>query len=385
MSLDLPHIIKQVQQFGEAASQRITMQQKQLPVLKQAFIQLEGIDSNDQKTRLASTPASWHGAVPALEPLTDQFPPPKASKEINIFAADGSQIYPDRHSPMLYYLINIGGIKLPYGSQRPPDTFSSPRLYYEPQDLYDAGRLVSASLINGLRDVAELAALAGLASPPFPKPGLALLDNSLILRLALGERGQITKTAHQLIKEYLQALSQVQKSGANLAGFIDRPGRTDLLNTIAVLTEQETSNIYPGLVDRDLMRLWLKPYHRSAVFQWKTPDFPELSRAGHGLHFFYLNLGRPDAIARIEIPEWVALEPKRVEQVHTGILRDSQATGGFPYSLIRAHELAVVTHQERLALEQWLLKNLVDRGLSMDHSQKAITKGWLGRPRRHRV
>ena len=296
------------------------MQQKQLPVLEQAFIQLEGFDSNELETLLANTPASWHGAIPALDPLTGQFPPPEAIQEIDIFAADGSQIYPDRHSPMLYYLINIGGIKLPYGSQRSPDTFSSPRLHYDPRDLYDAGRLVSASIINGRRDVAELSALAGLASPPSPTPGLSLLDNSLMLRLAIGEPGQITKTAHQLIKEYLQALSQIQKSGTNLAGFIDRPGRTDLLNTIAVLTKQETSNIYPGLVDRDLMRQWLKPYHRSAIFRWKTPDFTELSRAGHGLHFFYLNLGRPDAIARIEVPKWVALEPMRVQQVHSGIL-----------------------------------------------------------------
>ena len=385
MSLDLPHIVHQVQQFGEATSQRISTLQQQLPALTKAFIELEKYELGQLEERFSTTPETWQGAVPPLEPITTQVPPPQALDEIDIIAADGSQIYPDRHSPLLYYLINIGGISLPYGSQRPPRTFSRPKLYYDSKDLFDAGHLVSTAIINGHRDVAELSTLVELVGQPSTDPTLALLDNSLQLRLAAGNREQISKTAHQLMKDFVHALTQMQQSGANLAGYIDRPGGTDLLHSVALLSGQGTSNTYPGLLDRDLMGQWLQPLHRSAVFLWKSLDFPEASRAGHSLHFFYLNLGHPDAIARIEIPKWVAEDQGRIQQVHAGILRDSQATGGYPYSLIRAHELAVVTQQERVALEQWLVKNLIDIGLPLNPSQKAITKGWLGRRRRHHV
>lgn len=385
MSLDLAHIIQQVQRFGEATLERLARRQQQLPALVEAYSALGQLDADDLRQRLDRTPDGWQGALPTYENLTAQFAPPPPPAQIDILAADGSQIYPDRHSPVLYFLINVGAIRMPYGSQRKPETTSRPDLYYEPDDVFDSGHLVSAAIINGRRDVAELTELAALAEMPSRHPSLAILDNSLQLRLASGERDKINKTAHRLINQFIEALTRLQQSPVNLAGFIDRPGRTDVLSTISLLTSQASHNIYGGLVDRDLMAEWLEPYHRTAVFRWQTTDFPEASQNGHALYFFYLHTGRPGAIARVEIPQWVAENHTRVEQIHAGLLRDSRSTGGYPYSLIRAHELAVVTQPERQALEQWLMKNLVDHGLTLEPSQKALTKSWLGRPRRHNL
>jgi hypothetical protein len=385
MSLDLPHIIQQVQQFGEATLKRLAMRQKQLPALVQAFSDLGQVDTQSLLERLETTPEGWRGALPTQERLTTQFPPPDPLEEIDVIATDGSQIYPDRHSPVLYYLINIGGIRMPYGDQRRPDTFSRPSLYYNPEDVFDGGHLVSPAIVNGRRDVTEMVELAALAEQPSNALQLALLDNSLLLRLASGDREKITKSAHQLIKEFVGALSRLRHAGAGIAGFIDRPGSTDLLNTVAHLASSEYSTLFTGLIDLDLMAEWLQPYHRSALFRWQMTDFPELSQAGHALHFFYLHTGPAGAIARIEVPQWVAEDPNRVNQVHAGILRDSRSTGGYPYSLIRAHELAVVTYRERDALEQWLFKNLVDHGLTLSPSRKAMAKKWLGGERKHKL
>ncbi|MGD8822160.1 MAG: DNA double-strand break repair nuclease NurA [Anaerolineales bacterium] len=385
MSLDLAHIIQQVQQFGEATYERLARRQKQLPALIQDYTLLGQMDPKDLMDRLARAPEGWSGALPTHDAPTAQFPPPKPPAQIDVLAADGSQVYPDRHSPILYYLINIGAILMPYGSQRPPETTCQPALYYDPEDIYDAGHLISPAIVNGQRDVAELTELAALAEKPSQRHSLALLDNSLLLRLASGDRANINKTVHRLINQFVDSLTRLQQSAVNLAGFIDRPGRTDLLNTISLVNSSKSHNAYSGLVDRDLMTEWLKPTHRTAVFRWGTTDFPELSQAGHALHFFYLHMRRPGVIARVEIPQWVAENNARVEQVHAGILWDSRSTGGYPYSLIRAHELAVITQRERQALEQWLLKNLVDHGLTLEPSQKAVTKAWLGRSRRHNV
>jgi hypothetical protein len=382
MSLDLPHIVQQIQQFGEATLERLAHRQKQLPIVSQAFAALVELDDDELAQKLERAADGWQGALPTQDPLTAQYPPPDPPAQIDILAADGSQIYPDRHSPMLYFLINIGAIHIPYGSPQTPETFSRPHLYFDPQDVFDAGHLISTAIVNAYRDVAELAALAEM---PSSRRSLAMLDNSLLLRIASGDREKINKTAHRLINQFIDALTHLRQSPANLAGFIDRPGGTDLLNTVSLLTNQENHNVYSGLLDRDLMDGWLKPYHRSAVYRWQMVEFPELVQAGHGLHFFYLNMGRPGAIVRVEIPRWVAEDNLRVEQVHAGILRDSRSSGGYPYSLIRAHELAVVTQRERQALEQWLLKNLIEQGLTLEPSQKAVTKGWLGRPRRHNI
>jgi hypothetical protein len=82
---------------------------------------------------------------------------------------------------------------------------------------------------------------------------------------------------------------------------------------------------------------------------------------------------------------WVSQDPARLDLIHAGILADSQSSGGFPYSLARAHELAVVSTQERQHLENVLAAALAGQGLTPRPSTKATMKSWLSGRRSHRL
>jgi hypothetical protein len=326
----------------------------------------------------------WRGAAPKTERIDTVHPPPPLSPQLNVIGSDGSQIYVDRHSPFLYFLINIGSIWIPYGSESTPQTFSHPHIYHHELQLWDdRGRLISASIIDKIRDAEEMHELANLAERFSSKPTLALLDNNLLMHSRVILRDDITTLVGNAFERHQRSMDRLRKSGAALAGFIDRSQSCDLLKLMSFAKWNEQDNRYPGLTDSDIFLNLLPPRHRSAIFRLQLPvGVPQQGR-DLTTYFFYLKPGIEDQIARIEIPEWVVKDPTLIEHVHAGILKECQATNGFPYSLIRAHELAVVTESERQALDHWITTLCLQNGLQLQPSQKALTKRWLSRPRHH--
>jgi hypothetical protein len=63
-------------------------------------------------------------------------------------------------------------------------------------------------------------------------------------------------------------------------------------------------------------------------------------------------------------------------------MAQSQAGDGFPYILMRAHELAVVTMGERRAFDEMVVGALIRQQLRPGISQKAQGKAWAGGGRR---
>ena len=115
--------------------------------------------------------------------------------------------------------------------------------------------------------------------------------------------------------------------------------------------------LYPlrGVIDRQLFRDLLGPGERSAVFAIQ-------SRSGQhylgdlALHFFYLNVGRPGKpwLARVEIPAWVAKDNEQLDNLQAVLMQQCQILGSrpFPYLIHRAHEVAVVSLDEKEQVEQ---------------------------------
>ena len=74
-------------------------------------------------------------------------------KTFTLIAADGSQIYPDRHGIASYYLLNTGAIVLRTGTGEAPTVSSIPEIFFEDTDLYDEeGRIRSAEYISAQRN-----------------------------------------------------------------------------------------------------------------------------------------------------------------------------------------------------------------------------------------
>jgi hypothetical protein len=111
------------------------------------------------------------------------------------------------------------------------------------------------------------------------------------------------------------------------------------------------------------------------------------------VYFFYLNTAPPDAPrepgseaepARIEIPEWVALSPEKVQWVHALVYDQCAINGGYPYALTRADELAIILGEERDALEMMILRAASQQGApvlrtSYKEAQKRVARVQLRR------
>jgi len=393
MSLRFPQLLTQVEGLGESAARRAAEAARKLPVAMRSIDEAQRIGRDELTNRIRRAGERWRGAHPTDEPVNMVFGLPPHPARLNVIGADGSQIHPDRHAPALYFLINIGSILIEQGTGSAPLTASEAAVFYDDADLYgDSGDLASPAWINGKRDVAEMETLARLAESCTGAPTLTLLDNGLLLWLALQAGDQHRKAVDRLLAEYLRHLTRLRASAAAVAGLVDRPRSADVLALLALVLAPEPDpesspaiNPYRGLTDRALFAERLEPGERSARFVDSSPVNRDFETVGHQIQFFYLNTGGAHNIARVEIPGWVAEDPKRLEWVHAGIIEQSKTTGGFPYPLVRAHELAVVTAADRQAFEAMIEQALIRRGLRPRISQKAQTKRWTGARRRHRV
>ena len=65
--------------------------------------------------------------------------------------------------------------------------------------------------------------------------------------------------------------------------------------------------------------------------------------------------------------------------MHSAIVEQSVVSDGFPYVLMRAHELAVVTMSERRSFDEMVMGAMYRKGLTPSISQKAQGKAWTGR------
>ncbi|MGQ0601666.1 MAG: DNA double-strand break repair nuclease NurA, partial [Anaerolineales bacterium] len=224
-------------------------------------------------------------------------------------------------------------------------------------------------------------------------PTLALLDNGLLLYFSL--QAQNRAEIDDALRPYLEQLDELKASGAAVAGVVDRPRASGVLRLLHLYTlpinevDQHAESFRASTAFRhftDAMLFdFLQPGERSAVFENATPaNRDHYQPHGHSVHFFYLNAGRPgkDSLLRIEVPEWVAKDATQLNLVQAAIIEQCRVSDGFPYVLMRAHELAVVTVGERRELEQLVVGALMRRGLRPSLSQKAQGKAWTGSGKR---
>jgi hypothetical protein len=277
-------------------------------------------------------------ATPTQEPIDLKKPPLSPPARFTVIGVDGSQIQPDPHSIATYYLINVGSIILEEGSGQAPKTKSIPYLYYKAEDLYENGRLVQGGVLDCRRALAEVRGVSAIAAEACGEgPTIALVDGPLFPWP--GEDG------------YLEEVRKIREAGVRLAGFISRPRYFDVVDLLRLMRFGEKVFSYPphrrpwGRLTDAVLFSFLPLGWRSALFQ-----------KGH-TYFFYLNVF--GEISRVELPD-----PDSIDLVQAVILKQSEHTQGYPYVLIRAHELAVVTASERKALEEMIEREMFRRGLS---------------------
>jgi hypothetical protein len=86
------------------------------------------------------------------------------------------------------------------------------------------------------------------------------------------------------------------------------------------------------------------------------------------------------------MPAWVGQDPARRDLLHAVAWQQCRVLGGYPYVLARAHELALISSDERRDLEEMVSGALRRRGLDPRPSEKAWQKQLTGGARRrHRL
>lgn len=384
MTLDLARLIRAANEMGHA----LARQEQEFGNLIAAARQWME-EFAESGLSFCETAAEAGAAIPTSEPLNAMVACPPIPQRFTAIGADGSAIGPDRHSPALYYLINIGSLVFRHGSGEAPEARSIPTLAFRDEDLYEGELLVSGNLLDVRRDCAEIAHLADRVEAEPPGPTLALVDGTLILGVLddLPAAGRKEKIAF-----YLCQMERIREKGAALAAFISRPRHTEvgkLLHLARVggdpIRAREEKNPLGRIPDRAIFAS-LPAGARSALFVSPSGiNRNYYEPAGHEIQFFYLNVaaeGREPIIARVEVPCWVAENPDALRLTHAGIVAQCRILGGFPYVLARADELAYISGPEREYLEEMVGDALMSAGIIPSPSPKAYYKGltrrWRG-------
>ena len=308
-------------------------------------------------------------AKPVKENLNAHIPLPKLDRLPIVLAADGSQILPDRHAAVYYGLINVSGFVLPYGQSAVPQITQACELIYGNQlENFSDARLALQ------RDIAERRMILDLGKT-IAAPCVALVDGPLELWAERGQSGEEQELYQRNLETYFTILSDIYQEKIIFAGYIDRPESNYLVRLLEIgrarddeLAELQRYHPFSGISDIDLLADLLKPGERSAVFSLQSHtnmQFPPHSQ----IHFFYINVGRENQawLGRVEIPAWVALEKELVDLVHATIVSQCQIMGGnaYPYALHRAHEIAVVSFDEKEQVTRWITTEMLRCGLPM--------------------
>jgi hypothetical protein len=393
MPVDFLEVRHRIKEIGQTASQHNAILQAKLTAAQELLdTYAQHISELRQKVeRAAQEDPFLRCARPVNEGLKKAFPTPPLPEGVTVLAADGSQISPDRHAALQYYLINVGSIEIRLGLPQPPLPTVKTSLYYGDELYTTQGGLVTEEEVALLRDRRErelLAELAEIAAPPV----ITLTDGPLELWGSQSQDGERGVTFSESLKSYQKSLHRLCALGAAAGGYVDKP-RAELvvqLLEVAYTPEVELKTVRKarplrGVTDADLYDVLLRPGERSAVFAIQSKS----SSAYTGelaLHFFYLNVGRENKpwLARVEIPAWVLENPAMLDTLHAVLIQQCRTMGTrpYPYLLHRAHETAVVTLEEKEQVTQMLALELRQRGAPVgEQSAKQFHKEQAGRTR----
>ena len=372
--LELSKVMDQVNAMSLEIARRQARYQELVNKARQALVAFDPVDDalRAKIARAQEVDPTWRGAQPCDDRLNARFVPSPAEEDASLIGVDGSQIYPNRHGPALYYLINTGVIVLRQGSGEAPLINTRPQVFFTEDDLYDGNlNLLNAQAVNDLRESEEMRELAQWAAAERSHWGgdlerliLAMTDGPLLIWISEEEKSAAgEKAAWERVQAYLQQLQDIQNSRAIPIGYVARPRSANVLRLLHVAQLEESeitkeavrASRYRALTDATLFRD-LHPHQRTALFSSTAQVNKTFADSGQKICFFYINIARdPDAphIARVDIPEWAARQPGALDQVHRAIVRDCDGAN-YPYVLIRAHELALVTYHERQELEKML-------------------------------
>jgi hypothetical protein len=408
VSLEFNKVVEQVQTMGRYLGHLSQGLEGKLALALERFYAANDLEAVHERIKLVreSSVSGYRGATPAPKPYDEIICGvgglPEAPSNATLVAVDGSQIYPDPHGAVPYYLINMGVFAYYYGEPRLPYQFTEPMLNYSEALMLDRdGRLITNQTVNARRSVMEMQWLAKEAwnRRSEARPLIGFHDGGLLKFFGAND----VAGAQQIEKDYLDALRMMLDSGSILAGYLDRPRSTYLISLLHLLqldpgqvndANLRSNGDMEGLTDDMLFAHVLESGERSAVMTQNSPQNRTYKDKNDGgdfeIAFFYVNVsnGSRPTIARIDIPMWVARDKEAVAALHALIIAQCSIQGRkhYPYALTRADELAYVSSIEKSQLDEMIRVEMMRNQLEPEASNKLQTKGLArGDKRQHRL
>lgn len=403
MTLELNKLTTQMDAMGRTIAEQRSQARDKSSIARELLRENpEVTEELERKIAVARSLDAWRrGAVPKNKRLDDYTAPRVSMSNITLIAADGSQIYPDRHAAATYYLLNTGTIIFRHGTGEAPAVNSTPKVCYANQELYDDdGEVRSADFVNAQRNRCEIKALADLAEAEraalggdISVPIVCILDGPLLpwMRPDPENRNAINKE----IEFFARQFERMKKAQAIPVGYVDKPGSANVLRILELINipieeitrEKLRQGVFRQLSDRMMFSHLLPPGYRSAIFEptSKTNDLYHNIADQDRIGFFYANMAKQSGaenaiIARLEVPGWIAGDPAKLDIAQAALYANCEPVC-FPYVLARAHELAVVTNKEKAYLDQMLEQAMMKNRIRFDVSAKATDKSWTSHRR----
>lgn len=387
MPIDYQQIYTRIQEIGAGAKEKEKRKEEARELAQNLLAsfnsELEVLRSKVDSAKAADP--NIRCAVPINEVLASHYPMPDSTIQATLIAADGSQIVPNRHDPLQYYVINVGVIAMQIGSGNTPEveTDTELRVLDEFDDTY-----FSDSQVALQRDVAERKKLLEM-SEKYSGTIIALTEGQLELWGSVDNEN--AKEFEKSLQDYLHALEEMRQKQIIAGGYVDKPGANWLVKLleIAGTPQDELKNVRKNHLLAGVTDLWmfsqiLGEHERSAVFALQAKS-AEKYKGALAIHFFYVNVGnkKHPKIARVDIPLWVMENPGMLNALHSVLIEQSKIMGNtqqFPYLLHRAHEIAIVTHREKEDIDRLLSRDILSSGGKLgEKSGKQSAKDLKGR------
>ncbi len=384
MAIDFQQIYTQIKEFGVSEHERKEKLKDLRERTRNLFDKNSGnLDGIRQKIEDAlREDANIRCAYPLSEALNTHIPVPAPVMDATLIATDGSQIVPSRQDAELFGLVNIGAIVMQLNSGDAPEIFTDSNLIYG-NELFVGGSIIGEGEIALRRDTDERIKLTKLAKR-YPSPVITFMDGTLALWGSTASDKE--KLYRNRLEKYKAALYDLQKNNGVIAGYVDKPTANYVVRLLEIM-QTDTEDIkrlkvrppFLGVSDRwlfgDRKNPLLKPGERSAIFELQAKVTKEEYTDLLSIHFFYLNVGtegHPYPV-RVEVPKWVVDDNEKIKNLHAVLVQQAQILGSkpYPYLLHRAHEVAVVSFQEKKQIEQMLA---LEFGGSDQQGSKKVAK-----------
>lgn len=397
MTLEFNQVVEQVYRMASMLEKLNFDIGGRLELAESRFEEASDLDAVNQRIGWVrqSEISGYRGATPLPinpEPINHVVDAPPMLNKATIIAADGSQVYPDEHALVHYYLLNIALYVYYHGVDRTPEQLTYPQLFYHHEHVHDKyGSVIRNGTVDDRRTLDEIARLAqtcrDISKTDAPKPLVALYDNRLMY---LPANDESNRTSEEKLRDFIGSLVRLHDSGATLAGYIDNPFRSkrfvQLLYLMSIKDEAELharrdqisrAGDLDGLTDQQFFFHILKKGQRSALMVQNSPQNKVFGQRGENyeIAFFYLKVynNTTSKVVRVDVPMWVARDEARVNQLHALLLHQCRLQGRnpYPYAITRADELAWVGIKDRNKLDE--LVNAQIRRIRHEVAQRTLT------------